>query len=268
MTHLSDFQALLFDVDRTLVKADYDFPEGVVELLKKLHQTGYVVGMCTGRAYTSVKNSVLPVFEEINPEAYHIVSGGAHIINSQGKVFEEKIIPTELVHYLIQNIQTDGKFLASAFQNLFLSQSHLIDYESVPNINLKSLKDYQNEPVTLIIIHEVYSTHPVLEKLKDKLEIKDMENNEGIDYVEITAKNVNKGTALQKWAELSQVSVDKTIGFGDSANDLEFIQEVGFGVAMGNAVDELKQKADRVIGDVNEDGLRIYLEDLLAGKEL
>jgi hydroxymethylpyrimidine pyrophosphatase-like HAD family hydrolase len=86
--------------------------------------------------------------------------------------------------------------------------------------------------------------------------------------VDITAKSVNKATALKIWSQHTGISLDHVVGFGDGDNDLEFLKAVGFGVAMGNADQQLKDIADREIGHVNFDGLGKYLEAIISGKAM
>jgi Cof subfamily protein (haloacid dehalogenase superfamily) len=268
MPHLSNFQALLFDADRTLVDYNYEFPEGVIEALHQLRQKNFIIGVCTGRAFQSVQDSILPVFLEIDREAFHIISGGAEIINSQGEVFFQQSIPPEVVRNLIRDRQSGPRFLASSHFNIYMDDDHLQHYQNKWDRQILPLSQYEDEPITLINVHDVNPNNQFLANFKDQLQIKYMVSNDGVDYAEITALGVNKATGLAEWSRLTGVPAEKIIGFGDNHNDLEFLQAVGFSVAMGNAVDELKQVADKVIGHVSEGGLRVYLESLLAGEKL
>lgn len=49
--------------------------------------------------------------------------------------------------------------------------------------------------------------------------------------------------------------MERTVAFGDSMNDYEVVQEAGIGIAMGNAVEELKMVADYVTDDIDRDGV-------------
>lgn len=51
---------------------------------------------------------------------------------------------------------------------------------------------------------------------------------------------------------------DEAIAFGDGHNDIEMLEAVGMGIAMGNAKDEVKDKADFVCKSVEEDGIYHY----------
>ena len=53
------------------------------------------------------------------------------------------------------------------------------------------------------------------------------------------------------------------MAIGDDVNDIEMIENAGFGVAMGNAFDEVKAVADYVTADRDEDGAAILIEKLL-----
>ena len=64
---------------------------------------------------------------------------------------------------------------------------------------------------------------------------------------------------------LKHLHIDKkdTIGVWDGHNDIHLFNAVGYKIAMGNAVEDLKQRADIIIGNVQDDGLATYLESLL-----
>ena len=64
-----------------------------------------------------------------------------------------------------------------------------------------------------------------------------------------TAVGVTKASVLRLLCEQLGVSMGQVIAFGDQGNDREMIEAAGLGVAMGNAVDEVKARANVVIGD-------------------
>ena len=80
---------------------------------------------------------------------------------------------------------------------------------------------------------------------------------------EIIIKGTNKGNAVQFVTKKLGLSLEDTIGFGDSMNDYEMINFVECGIAMGNACKELKEVASRVCRSVDEDG--IYYEFIELG---
>lgn len=132
--------------------------------------------------------------------------------------------------------------------------TQLINYDAIPILGIYNL--------TPKILH-------LLEPYHDFITLKVMTNHRsGEQYTDITAAGVNKAVAFEKWCELTGIQSKEVIGFGDSANDLEFLDLVGYSVAMGNATEEIKTIADRVIGHADENGLAEYLNDVVISGEL
>ena len=78
--------------------------------------------------------------------------------------------------------------------------------------------------------------------------------------IEITLKGVSKASALQILAELHGVDINETIAIGDAGNDVPMIQTAGLGIAMGNASNEVKSKADYVAPSVENDAIKHVIE--------
>jgi hydroxymethylpyrimidine pyrophosphatase-like HAD family hydrolase len=86
----------------------------------------------------------------------------------------------------------------------------------------------------------------------------------GLFHIHLTDNRANKGKAVHELAKMVGVDPSEMLAAGDGRNDIGLFEAVGYKVAMSNAADELKQIADRVIGDVADDGLAEYLEELAA----
>lgn len=82
-------------------------------------------------------------------------------------------------------------------------------------------------------------------------------------YFEFTAKGIDKAKALDSVLLPMGISSEETIAFGDGHNDISMVDYAGIGVAMENAVDDLKKIADRITLSNNEDGIAHVLEDLI-----
>jgi Cof subfamily protein (haloacid dehalogenase superfamily) len=82
-------------------------------------------------------------------------------------------------------------------------------------------------------------------------------------YFEFTPLGVDKVRALKDTFEVLGINQDEVMSFGDAQNDLTMIKWAQIGVAMGNAVDEVKAEADYVTTDNNSDGIVDALEHLV-----
>ena len=74
-------------------------------------------------------------------------------------------------------------------------------------------------------------------------------------YLDIGPLNNSKGNAVKLLCKDFGIKLDEVIAFGDQMNDISMIRIVGFGVAMGNAKDEVKEVARFVTLTNDENGV-------------
>ena len=74
-------------------------------------------------------------------------------------------------------------------------------------------------------------------------------------FTDITAKGADKGEGIKAMADYLGFDSQYTIAFGDGGNDASMTKAAGIGVAMGNALESLKQKADYTTTSVDDDGV-------------
>ena len=72
---------------------------------------------------------------------------------------------------------------------------------------------------------------------------------------------MTKENAIIKITEVCGFGTESIIAFGDDYADIGMLELCGTGVAMGNAIDEVKDKADVVIGSNDEDGIAVFIEN-------
>jgi HAD superfamily hydrolase (TIGR01484 family) len=86
----------------------------------------------------------------------------------------------------------------------------------------------------------------------------------GVDVYEVFDPAVNKWEGILHVARRHNIDPRRIIAIGDDLNDVPMIRSAGLGVAMGNAHPDVKAIAKRVIGSNEEDGLAIFLEELVG----
>lgn len=86
-------------------------------------------------------------------------------------------------------------------------------------------------------------------------------------FFEFTAKGIDKAKALETVLSHLGYSKEEAIAFGDGQNDASMIKYVGLGIAMENAVDELKEIADYITLSNEEDGIAYAIDKFIELKE-
>ncbi|MBK4714522.1 MULTISPECIES: pyridoxal phosphatase [Tenebrionibacter/Tenebrionicola group] len=75
------------------------------------------------------------------------------------------------------------------------------------------------------------------------------------DQVDVVSHGNSKGSRLARWVETQGLHMKQVVAFGDNFNDLSMLEAAGLGIAMGNADDAIKARADKVTGTNQEDGI-------------
>lgn len=88
--------------------------------------------------------------------------------------------------------------------------------------------------------------------------------NSILKYFDITLYH----KTLKELGKIENISLGEMIFFGNGLNDLEVIDGVGLGVAMGNALDEIKDKSKEVTETNNNDGIVKFLEEKLNSQKV
>jgi Cof subfamily protein (haloacid dehalogenase superfamily) len=83
-------------------------------------------------------------------------------------------------------------------------------------------------------------------------------------FLEFASPDVTKAAGLEFLSEHVGFSRERTVAFGDGENDVELIEWAGYGVAVANAHDRVKEKADFICPSVDEEGVAQVLEAFLA----
>lgn len=86
----------------------------------------------------------------------------------------------------------------------------------------------------------------------------------GAPFLEVSRAGTTKASGLALLCERLGFARDEVVAFGDNRNDVEMLQWAGLGVAMGNGLREAHEAADAVAASNDEDGLALFLEDLLG----
>ena len=231
---------LLFDLDGTLLQSDKTISTRTLSALKKCRENDILIGVSTSR---SEQNSLV-FLNELMPDIL-ISSGGALVKYKTEYIYraefsEEETIDTIDAHYW--NYKIDPKKLDKSW-----GDSIYTDFSDFNECSLKMCVEIFNQDKA--------------DKLTRSLSDCDcIRFSDGFWY-KFTKKNVTKENAIMKITEVCGFSTDSIIAFGDDYADIGMLELCGTGVAMGNAIDEVKERADIVIGSNDEEGIADFIEN-------
>lgn len=82
----------------------------------------------------------------------------------------------------------------------------------------------------------------------------------GFGNLEFTQKGISKAKGLAFLCDYLNISIEESLACGDSENDLDIIKAAGLGIAMNNAMDNVKSQADEIAPSNDEDGVAAIIE--------
>lgn len=264
------------DLDGTLLTDDKRISTYTKLTLQKLIELGHYVVIATGR---SNRMSIL-YYDELGLKTPLINSNGAFIHHPTNRNWGTYHHPLDLktakdIVEISYSLQAKN-LLAAIEDNVIVDRfdKHIVNFyeagSDTGTLMIGPVKDKLKEEPTLMLI---YPDENNLEKLTEYL---DEVHAHAIDHrnwgapfhiIEVMNKSMNKAVAVKKVADYYQVPRERIIAFGDEKNDLHMIDYAGIGVAMENAVDELKSIADHVTKSNEDDGVAVFLADYFNLKQ-
>lgn len=278
---MKDIKLVALDLDGTLFDNSSRISERNLTAIRSITDKGIHVVISTGRPFEGIP------FDQIKGTGinYAITANGSGIYEiSTGKCLYENAMDEELVtpilNFLltrdihmnafiggkgytpIQCVETAQKLtVPSSIKNYIITTRTRLDnilqfiHENQLKVQKMTLNFYPAADGTLIdreTVRKFLVSNPSITTVCG-----------GYNNLEFTRADANKGVGLRKLAEILGVNPDATMAIGDTENDLAIIEAAGIGVAMGNATDAVKARADYVTTTNTKDGVAAAIEHFI-----
>ncbi len=265
------YKLIAVDLDGTLLTDDLEVKPETIEAVQQAVEAGTVVTIATGRMLASAKQFA----EKLKIDVPIITYQGAIIqdLRTQ-KVIYERFISPEIAKKIVA-FANETKIHLQVYQDDRLYGA--VENETLVNYAKNTKVPYTVEPdlfklaekgfTKAIFIDEPHVLEGLAEELATLLGETTHITKSTPRFLELTHPEANKGKALSYLAETLGIDQSATIGIGDNFNDKELIATAGLGVAMENAVDELKDLADYTTLSNNDQGVKDVIEKFVLKKE-
>ncbi|MDE7422978.1 MAG: Cof-type HAD-IIB family hydrolase [Lachnospiraceae bacterium] len=254
---------LLFDLDGTLLQSDKMISKRTLNALKACRDKGILIGVSTSR---SEQNSMI-FLKELMPDIL-ISSGGAIVKKGSEYIYTAEFSEDETKNMIETARDVCGQDCEITIDTVDV---HYWNYKIDPKKLDQSwgdsiYTDFVNfSECALKMCVEIFDNEKAKE-LENKLEECDCIRFSDGYWYKFTKKNVTKENAIMPIIDACRFSIESIVAFGDDFADIGMLELCGLGVAMGNAIDPVKAKADLVIGSNDEDGIAVFIEEnLLSG---
>ena len=246
-------QLAVFDIDRTLIPPELGHMAPETEAaIRQLQRRGIRTAIASGRMLHILPDDLREMGFD-----YYILSNGAYVADSQGRVVSRESVEAEVVEAFSREMirrglafdvrYVDGMVQGNPSRDVRDAMKEFWDRKGV---KFKPPKNFRwhvrpsqgQQPISFgacipeELQPEIFALFPQLDFLPVF---------EG-PMCDVNPKGISKATGIRRICGLMGISMDQTIAFGDDRNDLEMVAEAGIGVAMGNGIAAVKQAADYV----------------------
>ena len=269
------------DLDGTLLNEKKELTGHTRDVLMRAIEQGVTVLVATGRPVTGVPE-VLRTFPGMR---YALTSNGGRILDLE----EDKVLYANMLSYemgeailkifgeydTFKEIYFDGRGFVQQDEVLrvgeYLRNPAMADYIRTTRKGIPSLWDKMKEMEghEMDKIHALFKNQEERQEAKQRImELGDLSISDSMGTnLEINAPGVNKGMGLIQLGKLLGIEREEIMACGDGNNDLQMLKEVGFGVAMANGADEVKEIADYITSSNEEDGVAAAIEKFVLNPE-
>ena len=226
------------DLDGTLLNDKKELTSHTREILTRAIDQGVTVLVATGRPVTGIPE----VLRNFPGMRYALTSNGGRILDLQ----EDKVLYANMLSYEMGAaiLKIFGDY--DTFKEIYFDGRGFVQADELLKVG-----EYLRNPAMADYIR---TTRKGITSLWEKME-------------EMNAPGVNKGMGLIQLGRLLGIEREEIMACGDGNNDLMMLKEVGFGVAMANGADEVKEVADYITLSNEEDGVAAAIEKFVLNPD-
>ncbi len=259
------YQLVVSDIDGTLVDDDKRISDATMRCIDEYRSRGGMFTIATGRGERAARPFIdklridIPAIIFNGGELYHPESGAiyAHYLNKGiADMVIDRFRDTDLGVVTYHN---DRIFIADykPSHDLYMALEK-VEIDRIPN--LKAVDEVNK----ILLVGDVGEAQAITEELEDRCGVPINHVQTEDIYLEILPDGISKGKGLKELCASLGVSLQKTMAIGDQMNDIAMLEAAGCGVAMENAMEEVKKVASFVTKKNTDDGVAHVLKKVLA----
>ena len=285
------YRLIAIDLDGTLLNSYGTISENNKNSIKKAQALGTEIVIASGRPISSAKTFA----NEAGANKYLICGNGSVLYDIQNdQILFHKFLNKNKVLQIIKICEDNSIFYSVYTENLTITKSLNYNILFYNNENRKLPDDKKTKIKIMNNIYDYIEENENINVLKiticddDKIifggiirklrEIKDIdvldvqhmarkvitsgteERTVEYHYTEITSKDVDKWYALEMLSNKLYIDKNEVMAIGDNMNDKLMIENSGLGVIMANSAPYMKEFADAIVADNNQDGVAEAIE--------
>lgn len=260
------YRLIAIDVDGTLLDDEHRLRPRVRRAVREAAAAGAEIVLCTGRSPAST----LPLLEELGLKGVVITHNGAAIVESESLnvLYQTPLSPESAAPYLAYCRERDLHFDINTVFDLYVERE--LTPEALELYGRYFLRPIVRREPALpdhVIKITVYGSEEILDAAQAEWSRWPnglLVNRSDRMFIDLQHPDATKGRALERLAEMRGLTRREVLAIGNYYNDIGMLRYAGWGVAVANSPDEVREAADEVTVSNNEDAVAVVLERLFS----
>jgi Cof subfamily protein (haloacid dehalogenase superfamily) len=275
---------LALDIDGTLLNSKFKISALDAAALRRTHELGVEIILCTGRRHTFA----MPIASLLGFELWLCTSNGAITRSLGGETFHRELLPLKKARRFFDSMRDFQQNMVITFDKeergaLVVDTEHRLEQRVTQWLLTNAPYIQMLHPIDACLIADPIQTmicgpigfmravQSAIEQLPfraDYTVLKTEYPHRDLCLLDVLNNGCSKGHALERWADFRGISRQEIMAIGDNYNDLEMLHVAGVPVVMGNAEAEMKQHGFTETSSNDEHGVAAALQQVLGRKLL
>lgn len=244
---------IITDLDNTLLRSDKSISPYTATVLKECKEKGIGIIVATARPLRNIKQ----YFDIIDFDAI-VVSTGARVVWNNQR--EEHCICQKSAEQLLKVLKCHPDFrITLETGDIAYSNKPIEFYETIVCDDLIAVAQKEGALKILVELDSVDTLETVKKHLTDDVYFAVANGH----LMQVMSKSATKWNGIKTILDILKCSPNEVIYFGDDYDDIEPIKMCGIGVAVFNAIEEVKAVADYITEDNDNDGVANFIKETL-----
>lgn len=256
---------VISDVDATLITPDHEITPRAMRAVEELHKQGIAFTIASSRPPLGL----LDFAKQLNlTEPFAAFNGGV-IQKPNGETLLKQTLSREICKSAFETtlefgvelwIYCDHDWHVGRITPYVEREQNTLGFKAVVEDDLRNIFGMATKLVIVGYPPIIAEAEPVaMAKFGDEVSATKSKPR----FLDITAKEAHKGTVVNHLAAVLNIPTTEIAVIGDGLNDVLMFDQAGFAIAMGQAVDEVKQKANVITKSNTEEGFAFAIEEFI-----
>lgn len=259
------YKAVFSDIDGTLLNTSHRIPELTKRKIQDMNQNGIPFVLVSARMPKGMRE----IRNELGAQSPMICYSGALVVDEKDHPIYSVALGKEEAKQLCDvikeknreisvNIYSNDLWMVEDIEEFWVKQEMEITGVGAKEVSFEDFSVFE-EVHKILCMGEAEDIARLEQDLKQQFpEIRIYRSKD--TYLEIMSMRASKSDAVHMLEQRFEIQREESVAFGDNFNDIDMIEYAGFGVAVGNAMAEVKDAADYVTDTNDNEGLRKVLD--------